>query len=294
MYSRYGMARPLRIQEAGLTYHLTSRGNGRMDIFLDDDDRHQFLEGLWEAVQWFELTCSAYCLMGNHYHLIVRTREANLSRAVRDINGSYAQWWNRRHKHVGHVFQGRFNGQIVQDEGYFVTACRYVVLNPVRAGMARTAAEWRWSSYAATAGLIDAPAFLDCTLLHRLLGPDVSTAMATYRNYIAAAPDGAVGTLDQDPILGDATFEARFKAWRERASLEVPRVERTERPPSLDELFAHATTRAIRTRQVVDAQRYGYSAVAIAEYLGMHRATISRMIRSVKGVRSRKMQHCKT
>ena len=165
------MARPLRIQAAGLTYHITARGVRRTSIYLDDVDRHRFLALLADVVQRYALGCHAYCEMTNHYHLAVTTTDANLSRAVHQLNGDYAQWWNRRHEHVGHVFQARFNAQIVQDDAYLVNVCRYIVLNPVRAGMVRSPEQWPWSSYRAMAGLASHPPFLDCNRLLEDSGP---------------------------------------------------------------------------------------------------------------------------
>src|SRR3954466_1537135 len=129
------MARSLRIQCAGLTYHVTARGVRRLHIYLDDVDRRQFLVILAAVVERYDLRCHAYCEMSNHYHLALTTREANLSRAMQQLNGDYAQWWNWRHERVGHVFQGRFNAQVVQDGRYLANVCRYIVLNPVRAGI---------------------------------------------------------------------------------------------------------------------------------------------------------------
>ena len=108
---------------------------------------------LADVVQRYALRCHAYCEMTNHYHLAVTTTEANLSRALQQLNGDYAQWWNWRHQRVGHVFQARFNAQIVQDDAYLVNVCRYIVLNPVRAGIVCSPELWPWSSYRAMAGL---------------------------------------------------------------------------------------------------------------------------------------------
>src|SRR5919108_6608630 len=103
------MARPLRIEFSGAIYHVTSRGNAREDICLDDTDRAMFLGVLAEVISRFEWRCYAYCLMGNHYHLLIETPEPNLSKGMRQLNGVYTQRFNRRHGRVGHVFQGRYN-----------------------------------------------------------------------------------------------------------------------------------------------------------------------------------------
>lgn len=129
------MARPLRIEFPGGLYHVTARGNGRQSIFDDDTDCARFLKVLTSVVSRYNVICHAYCLMGNHYHLLLETPEGNLSRAMRQLNGVYSQAFNRRHQRPGHVFQGRFHAQVVDKDDYLRTVCRYIVLNPVRAGL---------------------------------------------------------------------------------------------------------------------------------------------------------------
>ncbi len=156
------MARPLRIEFAGALYHVTSRGNAQGDIFFTDDDRHAFLAILGKVCGRYNWLCHAYCLMGNHYHLLVETPEGNLSKGMRQLNGVYTQYVNRRHGRVGHLFQGRFKGILVQKEAYLLELTRYIVLNPVRAGMVKKPEAWPWSSYRATVGLSKKMDFL-CT-----------------------------------------------------------------------------------------------------------------------------------
>ena len=131
------MARPLRIEFPGATYHVTARGDRREDIFVDDADRASLLNVLALGLQRFDAVALAYCLMGNHYHFVLQTRQANLSRLMRHVNGVYTQRFNRRHGKVGHLFQGRFKAILVDTDAYLLTLCRYVELNPVRAGWCR-------------------------------------------------------------------------------------------------------------------------------------------------------------
>lgn len=140
------MARPLRIEYPGALYHLTSRGNARASIYADDRDRRRFLDVLGEVVESYRWCCHAYCLMPNHYHLVVDTPLANLSRGMRQLNGLYTQRYNRRHSRVGHVFQGRFKGILVERESHMLELARYVVLNPVRAGIVGAPEDYAWSS----------------------------------------------------------------------------------------------------------------------------------------------------
>lgn len=129
------MARPLRLEFPGAIYHVTARGNARNAIFLDDEDRALFLGGLGEVVTRFGWLCHAYCLMDNHYHLLIETPEGNLSLGMRQLNGIYTQRFNQRHGCVGHVFQGRFKAIVVDRDSYLLELCQYAVLNPIRAGM---------------------------------------------------------------------------------------------------------------------------------------------------------------
>jgi len=165
------MARPLRIEFPGAVYHLTARGNARQNIFLDDEDRLRFLNVLERVVSRFHLALYAYCLMDNHYHLLLETREANLSRAMRQLNGVYTQGFNRRHGQVGHVLQGRFKAILVDRDAYLLELCRYVVLNPVRAKSTRKPDSYRWSSYRATAGRAAVPWFLAVDSVLAQFGP---------------------------------------------------------------------------------------------------------------------------
>jgi len=126
------MARPLRIEYEGAVYHVTARGNARSDIYLSDSDRELFLDALAYVVDRFGWVCHAYCLMDNHYHLMIETPQANLSRGMGQLNGIYTQRFNRKHDRVGHVYQGRFKSIVVDKESYLLELSRYVVLNPVR------------------------------------------------------------------------------------------------------------------------------------------------------------------
>jgi REP element-mobilizing transposase RayT len=141
------MSRPVRIQFEGALYHITSRGDRREAIYEDDEDRSAFLKTLGEVTETFNWICHAYCLMTNHYHLVVETPDGNLSKGMRQLNGVYTQASNRRHQRTGHLFQGRYKAILVDADAYLLELTRYVVLNPVRAGMVSAPGLWSWSSY---------------------------------------------------------------------------------------------------------------------------------------------------
>lgn len=210
------MARPLRIQFPGAVYHVTARGNERRAIYRDDTDRRRFLATLAEAVDQFHLLLHAYVLMGNHYHLLVETLEANLSRAMKQINGVYSQSFNRRHDRVGHLFQGRFKALLVERDSYLVELSRYIHLNPVRAGITEDAESYRWSSARAYSGRSQAPPFLTIAEVLGHFDGSPARARRAYAEFLAepltdsSSPlDGQVGAT----LLGSGDWIA---AMRER------------------------------------------------------------------------------
>lgn len=154
------MARHKRLRDAGLIRHVMSRGNGKMRIFLEEDDYQKFFRVLHDVLDRYDVECWDFCAMPNHYHLTLQNRSPNLPEALRHLNGEYATWWNTAHQRVGHVFQGRYTDQIVQDDDYVRSLTRYIALNPVRAGLVDRPEQWPWSSYRCVAGLCATPAFL--------------------------------------------------------------------------------------------------------------------------------------
>ena len=180
------MARPLRIEFPGALYHLTARGNARREIFLEDGDRWMFLSILADLVKRGNWICHGFCLMDNHYHLLIETPDGNLSEGMRQLNGIYTQKFNRNHAKVGHVFQGRFKSIVVDKDAYLLELCRYIVLNPVRAGMVEHPKDYLWSSYRATAGLTKKPDFLTSDWILAQFGDDRKRAKKEYRKFVLA------------------------------------------------------------------------------------------------------------
>jgi putative transposase len=272
------MARPLRIEFAGALYHVTSRGNARASIFLEDADRHRFLERLGEMVATYRWECHAYCLMTNHFHLLVGTPEPNLSAGMRRLNGFYAQWFNDRHGRVGHVLQGRFTAIVVEREAHLAELARYVVLNPVRAGMVRSPERYEWSSLRAAVGLAPAPPWLDCrSIVERFGSP---------RRYLEFVHEGIGGPSPwadrEGVILGSEAFADRLTPRIAEKSLE-PEHTRGERlcpRPSLAAVFtpADCSTRSGRDARIREVARSGrYSIAEIGRFLGLHYSTVSKI-----------------
>ena len=155
------MARPLRLEYPGAVYHVMARGQERGAIYREEADRERFLAELSRVVDEQQWVVHGYCLMTNHYHLLVETPEANLSTGMQLLNGRYSQAFNVQWNRKGHLFEDRYKAIVVEKESYLLELCRYVVLNPVRARMVRSAREWRWSNYRATSGEAGTPEFLD-------------------------------------------------------------------------------------------------------------------------------------
>ncbi|HEX5470211.1 MAG TPA: transposase [Gaiellaceae bacterium] len=142
------MPRPIRILLAGGIYHVMNRGNRREPIFCSDGDFILFRELLGQVARERQWIIHAFCLMPNHYHVLVETPKADLSVGIQRLNGEYASWFNRCYGLVGHVFQGRYRSSLIESDGQFLHTVRYIAQNPVRAGLADSPAGWRWSSYA--------------------------------------------------------------------------------------------------------------------------------------------------
>lgn len=278
------MARPLRIEYPGAVYHVTSRGNERNAIFRTDADRERFLAVLARVTARYQWRCHAYCLMDNHYHLVIETVESTLSRGMRQLNGTYTQGFNRAHDRVGHLFQGRFSAIVIHKESYLLEVCRYVVLNPVRAKAAQRPEDWPWSSYRATAGLRAAAPAVTTDWLLAQLAADRPTAQRRYRAFVH---DG-VGTtspweqIEAQCLLGPAEFTASLAPHTQGRNtvIEFPKDQRHMGRPSLAELFAAARTdRPARDARILDAvDRHGYSQKAVADWLGLHYSTVSRLV----------------
>lgn len=283
------MARPLRIEYAGAVYHITSRGNARKPIFRDDKDRDSFLEILTSVAKRYNWLCHAYCLMDNHYHLIIETPDANLSRGMRQLNGVYTQTYNRRHKKTGHIFQGRYKAILVEKDSYLLELCRYVVLNPLKAGIVERPDDWKWSSYISTAGIKKAPRYLTVDWILGQFGKDRGKAEKNYRDFVKAGinEDSPWKKLKGQVLLGSDEFIEKFKnLLSEKEEIkEIPKVQRYISRPKIEELFTKekTTDKQKRNKQIYKANiQYGYSLKEIADYLGVHYTTVSKALKEVR------------
>jgi REP element-mobilizing transposase RayT len=239
------MPRQLRPNRAGDTHHVFVRGVAKSPLALDAEDYGRTLNLLERTVSRFALICHAWCLMPNHHHYLLTTQEGNVSRAMQWLGSRTAQTYNKRYDRSGHVYQGRFGSRLVKHDGYFFELVRYLPLNPVRAGLCSAPGDWVWSSYAATAGLVDPPPrYLDARAIFEGLA-----SVAAYVEWVGEVEASAAALDDQ--------------------GLPHPRPRL-----SLAKLLRDDTDRSIAIAHF----RHGYTHTAIAEHLGVSRSQISRRI----------------
>jgi REP element-mobilizing transposase RayT len=268
------MARPLRIEYEGALYHLTARGNERQDIFRDDRDREEFLERLQRQREQYGTLPHAYVLMTNHYHVLLETPEANLSRAMHSLQTGYTVYFNRRHGRVGHLFQGRYKAILVEKEAYLLEVSRYLHLNPVRAGMVVRPEEYRWSSYR---GYLDgrvAEPWVERSWIYDQFSSEVSQARRAYQAYV----EEALGAPVRNPlaeataqvILGGAAFVKRVQEWLagESPDPQRPALRALQARPTLAEIVAQVTAYyGVPEEALGERRRHGNRPRAVAMYL---------------------------
>jgi len=284
------MARPLRIEFPGANYHITSRGNARQKIFIDDRDRRCFLSVLSHVTERSRWLVYAYCLMPNHYHLLLEITDKSLSSGMRLLNGVYSQRFNKNHNRVGHLLQGRFKSIIVDKESYRLELCRYIVLNPVRAGIASSPGDWKWSSYRAMMGQDPRPTFLRTEPILSLFGSSLAKARQSYARFVAGGVGGRPPWEDlQGGIyLGDDQFVKQVGSLlnEKRENREIIRKERFGDRPALELLLPREKPRPIDAK-IVEAvctarDDYGYSLKEIADFLCVHSSTLTKAIQRIR------------
>lgn len=277
------MSRPLRVHVPGRPYHIVSRGNNKECIFRDDGDYRRFLRILRNGLERFAIQCISYCLMWNHFHLLVIPQQHSVSRLMQQVNGHYCRGWNRKQGRVGHVLQGRFGSSIVDDHAYLVAALRYIALNPVAAGLVRRPEEWRWSSYRAIAGLDPCPSFLRLEPVWSAV--NCADAAAGRLRYITYVSGGLAGEELQNALLIGGERLAR-----QVTPLLVPHQEnidytvahRFATRPTLETLLRPARDRVELKLAVAEAfHKHAYTLAEIGAFLNLNPSTICRWVRSI-------------
>ncbi len=275
------MARPLRIEYPGAFYHITSRGNARQNIFKNNRDFIEFLNILKETTDRYSWECYAYCLMSNHYHLLIKTLDPNLSQGMRQLNGVYTQKFNYLHKTVGHLFQGRYKAILVDEEKYFYELVRYIVLNPVRAKMVKNLENYRWSSHQEILKENKKNICVREKVIERF------ESLGKYKEYInlAGVDDGEVWEdLKGSVVLGSFEFVENIKRFikkERKESVNINKVERYVGRPPLDDLFREKNIMIDERNALIFIAHidYGYTLSEISQKIGLHISVVSRAVK---------------
>ena len=285
------MARPLRIEYPGAVYHVTSRGNAGSSIFKDEEDRKKFLQILTESKKRYNFLCHTYCLMDNHYHLLLETLDGRLSQIMRQINGVYTQYYNRKCNRRGHLFQGRYKGILIQKDSHLLEVCRYTVLNPVRAGMVKSPEQWEWSSYSALAGLTKGSKCLDIEWIAGCFGKTKKKSEKAYQQFVSEGigKETIWSALVGQCLLGTEEFIVEMIDYA-KGYKDIPEISKEQKffnRPELEELFSEKRIVDIKKRNEFIYQavyEYGYKQKEIADFLGLYFTSVSRIINDIKGL----------
>ena len=277
------MARPLRLEYPGAVYHVTSRGNHRQITFPDDEHRTAFLGIMTTALRRFNMICHAYCLMDNHYHLLIETPEGNLSQGMRQVNGVYTQYFNRKGNKSGHLFHGRYKAILIEKDAHLLEVVRYVLLNPVRAGMVSEVGDYAWSSYRGMCGLEQPHPCLSTAWVNDMFGTG-RRGTAGLQQFVAdgLGEESPWTKVTAQVILGSASFCSSLEpVLKGQGDLhEVPAVQRLLGRPSLDMHFKEMTRRD-RNRLIRSAvEEWGYAQNQVSEFLGLHYSSVSRILKA--------------
>ena len=274
------MSRPLRIHAPGYLHHVVSRGNDKDCIFADDEDHEEFLRRLADAIGLFRAQCAAYCLLWNHYHLLLVPTEFPLWRVMHRVNSGYFQYFNRRHQRVGPRLQGRYRSITIESGGYARNAFRYVALNPVAAGVVKRPEDWRWSSYRAMVGLDTAPELLSAQHLWAAFGwSDEQIGRARFAEFVGAGLS--------DDFSAALLYGSERLAGSLSGELEPHQANR-------DFVYSHRFAARLPLAAILDGcrggdrardavhtafNRHGYTLAEIADALHRDPSTISRWIK---------------
>lgn len=292
------MSRPLRIEYADAFYHITSRGNERKDIFRTRKDREQFLSYLESATERYGAVIHVYCLMNNHYHLLLQTPQGNLSQIMRHINGAYTTYYNIKNQRSGHLLQGRYKALLVDMDAYAQELSRYIHLNPVRAGIVERPEEYPWSSYRYYINANSKPEWPQTGFILNYFNKDTIKAQKEYRRFVEALGgkdyenplNGVVGST----ILGNDDFVSRVKERYlkgRRADRDVPALRKFEEKPAIEQIVAEVErmlgdepTLSRRVKLYLCHRYTGKQLRKIGEYFKVSESGVSQASRRVAGI----------
>lgn len=273
------MTRPLRLAFPGAIYHVTSRGNRRQNIYRNDVDRQVWLSILGRVCARHNWKVHAFCQMTNHHHLLIETIDPTIAQGMQQLNGHYSRYFNKRHELAGHVFQGRYHAILVDRQSYLLEVSRYVVLNPLRAGIVQSIDEWPWSSFFYCSDDTHAPFWLEREWLLGHFGHPRAHAVTRYRNFILAGigKSSPLKAARHQVLLGDDAFVANYQHLQySRQLVEAVRIERGAVALPLD-----AYRRRYANRDEAMARAYqstAYTMPQIARTFDVSTKTVSRAV----------------
>jgi putative transposase len=240
------MPRPLRIIYPNAWYHVMNRGASRQKIFKNDIHRLMFINLLKECQQMFNITLSAYCLMDNHYHLLLSTPDANLPRVMRHLNGIYTQLFNRSQKRDGSLFRGRYKAKLIDDDCYQLSVSRYIHLNPVDASIVTNPADYKWSSYRAYIGLENTPSWLSKSIiLNQLTSIKLLSQAQNYQDYVECKHRDEIYEFHSSkftkPIIGSEKFKEKILSQLDTTTITASATDykRAKTTPTIDNIIKH-------------------------------------------------------
>jgi len=275
------MARPLRLEFPGAIYHVTSRGDRQETIYESDADRQQWLDILCKVCERYNWRVHAYCLMDNHYHILLETADGNLSKGMRQLNGVYTQYFNRQHNRVGHVYQGRYKAILVEKDSYLLELSRYVVLNPIRAGMIKNMGEWHWSSYLVTIGKHPSLDWLEVDWLLSQFGLQRNRSRRKYIDFVREGiglPPVWDNLRHQIYLGSDDFIDKHQKLISQKQDLDdIPAIQKRAMPKPISYY-----QKKYKNKNQAITQAFlsgGHTLKEIGVYYGKHYTTISRIVK---------------
>lgn len=279
------MSRPLRLEYENALYHVTSRGDRRENIYDDDEDRIKFLSIFESVIKRFNWICHAYCLMDNHYHLLIQTPDANLSQGMRQLNGVYTQSYNRKHQIMGHLFQGRYKAIHVDEEAYLLELSRYIVLNPVKANMVEQPEDWRWSSYQSMIGSVKRPMWLAVDGILIQFNKNREKARNSYQQFvIEGIKNGPIWEqVKRQVYLGNDDFIDKIQEHikHNKNDVQIPKVQKRAKALSLEEYQQLESDRNSAIYKAYCSGAYSYK--ELGQFFELHFVTIGKIVRMLEG-----------
>ncbi len=282
------MARPIRIQYPGAFYHIMTRGNERSNIFKGIEDYQNFLLVFFDVIKRYNWICYAYCLMPNHYHLLIKTNEANLSLGMRQLNGIYTQNFNIRYKRIGHLFHGRFKSILVEEENYKNELIRYIALNPIKSKLVDNIEDWRWNSCLEILGKTQKTGCINTKEILSYFDENEDKAKKIFIDYLKNKVENEekINDLKGGIILGSNKFIEKIKDYfkKQEKETEIPAKERLISRPSLEEIFhKNITDKKERNKLIYKAcMDYSYSLSEVGDFINLHYASVSRIFNEEK------------